>query len=165
MSQCRPIGLATAAAWLAAFLVLVLAGCAAPEPVRTSRRPPPSTAQKPPPIAARALNVTSDCTFRDPTGYRGAMKLHVANAEVRTFEAKLDMPSRGSCQFDLKDFQQTASLPNVVLRAQASACTVHMWEQGHRVTVAFNDCADRCSAGAYLYLWPILADARSKGCG
>ena len=165
MSQCRPIGLATAAAWLAAFLVLVLAGCAAPEPVRTSRRPPASTAQKPPPIAARALNVTSDCTFRDPTGYRGAMKLHVANAEVRTFEVQAGHAQPRLLPVRPEDFP-----------ARPPACPSGAPRPGFGLT---GTCGNKaiasplpsmtaptvCSAGAYLYLWPILADARSKGCG
>jgi hypothetical protein len=153
------------AAWLCGALAAALAGCATTEPVKPARTPSHATGRKPPPIAERALNITTDCAFRDPTGYRGEMRLEVTDAEVRTFEAKVEMPSVGSCQFALKDFRQTVRLPNVVLRAQSSACTVHMWEQGHRVTVAFNDCADRCSPGAHLYLWPILADARSHGCG
>jgi hypothetical protein len=163
MNPYRPIP--GAAFWIGAAIVAVMAGCAVTEPVQTSRRPPTATPRKPPPIPERALNVKADCAFRDPTGYRGEMKLEVADAEVRAFEARVEMPNRGACQFDLRDFRQTVRLPNVVLRAQSSACTVHMWEQGHRVTVAFNDCADRCSPGAHLYLWPILADARSHGCG
>lgn len=158
----------------AALLSALLSGCGslpAPvadggraEPVRPSR-PATRPGQKPPPIAVRALNVSSDCAFRDPTGYRGAMKLKVADAEVQAFEAKVDIPEQGVCRFALTDFRQTETLPNVVLRARDSACTVRMWEQGRRVTVAFNDCADRCApSAAYPYLWPILAH-RSGGCG
>jgi hypothetical protein len=133
------------------------------EPARPSR-PTTKPGQKPPPIATRALNVSSDCTFRDPTGYRGEMKLKVADAEVQAFEARVDIPEQGVCRFALADFRQTETLPNVVLRARGSSCTVRMWEQGRRVTVAFNDCADRCTGGAYPYLWPILA-SRSGSCG
>jgi hypothetical protein len=128
-------------------------------------RPTTKPGQKPPPIATRALDIVSDCSFRDPTGYRGEMKLRVSDAEVQAFEAKVDIPEQGVCRFALADFRQTETLPNVVLRARGSSCTVRMWEQGRRVTVAFNDCADRCSpSAAYPYLWPILAN-RSGGCG
>lgn len=117
------------------------------------------------PIPTRALNVAADCAFKDETGYRGGMKLKVADAQVRTFEARVDIPGRGACRFDLKDFRQTASMPNVALSAQRSRCIVRMWEQGRRVTVAFNNCQDRCSGSAYSYLWPILADAQTGSCG
>lgn len=117
------------------------------------------------PIPTRALNVAADCTFKDETGYRGVMKLKVADAQVRTFEARVDIPGRGACRFDLRDFRQTASMPNVALSAQRSRCIVRMWEQGRRVTVAFNNCQDRCSGKAYSYLWPIMADAQTGSCG
>jgi hypothetical protein len=117
------------------------------------------------PIPTRALNVAADCAFKDETGYRGVMKLRVAAAQVRTFEARVDIPGRGACRFDLRDFRQTASMPNVALSAQRSRCIVRMWEQGRRVTVAFNNCQDRCSGKAYLYLWPIMADAQTGRCG
>jgi hypothetical protein len=164
MSRRRLARSASAGGCLGTALVLALVGCVSPKPIG-SIQSPGTASRKPPPIATRELNVASDCSFRDPTGYRGTLKLDVAGAQVQAFEARVDVPDRGFCQFDLRDFEQTARLPNVVLRARGSACTVHMWEQGHRVTVAFNDCADRCSAGAYPYLWPILADARSKRCG
>lgn len=117
------------------------------------------------PIPTRALNVAADCAFKDETGYRGVMKLKVADAQVRTFEARVDIPGRGACRFDLRDFRQTASMPNVALSAQRSRCIVRMWEQGRRVTVAFNNCQDRCSGKAYSYLWPIMADAQTGRCG
>ncbi len=157
----------SAAAWTAFALALAIGGCASVE------RPTPAPAQerssaqkqKPPPIPTRALNVAADCSFKDPTGYRGVMKLNVSGADVKAFEARVDVPNKGVCRFDLKDFRQTATLPNVALRAHGSSCVVHMWEQGSRVTVAFNNCQNMCSGDAYTYLWPILANARNGSCG
>ena len=148
-------------------LVLAIGGCSVfqqPSPSPVSERPSVQK-QKPPPIPTRALNVAADCSFKDPTGYSGVMKLKVAGADVKAFEARVDVPNKGVCRFDLKDFRQTATLPNVALRAHDSSCVVHMWEQGSRVTVAFNDCQKMCSGDAYTYLWPILANARNGSCG
>jgi hypothetical protein len=39
-----------------------------------------------------------------------------------------------------------------------------MWEQGDRVTVTANDCAEKCTRGAFEYVWPILFDKRTGGC-
>lgn len=150
-------------------LALVIGGCASveqpspPQAQAPARRP--AYKQKPPPIPTRPLNVAADCSFKDPTGYRGVMKLKVAGADVKTFEARVDVPRKGVCRFDLKDFRQTATLPNVALRANGSSCVVHMWEQGSRVTVAFNNCQNMCSGDAYTYLWPILANSRTGSCG
>lgn len=117
-------------------------------------------------LPVRPLNVKADCAFKDPTGYRGAMKLDVKEARVSRFEANVDVPQHGACRFDLADFRQTATMPNPVLRDAGSGCEVRMWEQGNRVTVAFSRCQNKCAAyGAWERLWPILVDARSGGCG
>lgn len=154
----------------AASLALTLGSCAVIEPESTRPTPAPTPTPeaaraRPTPIPTRPLNVKAECAFRDETGYRGAMKLDVANAQVRSFEATVDVPRHGNCRFNLADFRQTKSMPNVELSAPGSACTVRMWEQGRRVTVAFHQCASKCTGEAFTYLWPILADSNSGTCG
>lgn len=156
----------------AGFAILLLGACAAPEkappPVATTPAEPAAAAkpaagpQKPGPIPVRPLNVRAECSFRDETGYNGALKLDVAEAKVQSFAAKVNIPKRGSCRFDLKDFRQTKSLPAIELSQNKGRCVVRVWEQGERVTVAFQQCEKMCSGNAHSYLWPILND-RSKG--
>jgi hypothetical protein len=169
----------TGAAGIAILVALTIAGCATPEPERAPAPtpvptpppatkptlPPPVSRTKPGPIPVKPLNVKADCSFRDETGYQGAMKLDVTNAQVRRFEASVDIPRRGNCRFDLKDFQQTGAMPSIVLKSQGSRCVVRMWEQGRRVTVAFDSCNDMCTGDAFTYLWPFLADAHNGSCG
>lgn len=168
---------------LAVLGVVTLVGCATPEPPP----PPPATeaALEPPPpvqsalrrdtlkhlanrnlkpIESRPLNAKASCGFRDPSGYRGKLKLDVKEASVNRFEASVDVPKKGSCSFKLKDFQQTGSVPNVVLAAKKGDCKVSLWEQEHQVTVAFRDCRAECSGNSVEYLWPILVDNRSGLC-
>jgi hypothetical protein len=155
--------------------VLLLGACAAPEHVPTAVPETPSPAQvaaarpqakvqKPGPIPVRPLNVKTECSFRDETGYNGALKLDVAEARVNAFEAKVNIPKRGSCRFNLKDFRQTKELPAIELSQNKGACIVRMWEQGSRVTVAFQQCERMCSGNAYISLWPILNDRRDGSC-
>lgn len=149
---------------------LVIASCAVieREPSRAAPTPPPTAVPKsarPTPIPTRALNVKADCAFHDETGYNGAMKLHVANAQVQAFEAAVNIPRRGTCRFNLQEFRQSKSMPNVELSAPGSTCVVRMWEQGRRVTVAFNRCDTMCTGDAFTYLWPILADSHNGSCG
>jgi hypothetical protein len=162
--------------------VATLVGCATPEPA-----PPPAAEgiaePLPPvqptlrrdtlkhlanrnlkPIETRPLNAKTSCGFRDPTGYRGQLKLDVKEASVNRFEANVDVPKKGSCSFKLKDFQQTNRLPNVVLAAKKGDCKVSLWEQEHQVTVAFRDCRAECSGNSVEYLWPILVDNRNGRC-
>ena len=83
---------------------------------------------------------------------------------VRAFEARVLIPRRGACRFDLRDFRQTRGMPGVELSQREGRCVVRMWEQGERVTVAFQQCERMCSGLAFDYLWPILADRRDGTC-
>jgi hypothetical protein len=116
------------------------------------------------PLPDKALDVRVKCSFRDVAGGRGTMELHVTKAEVKRFVAEVSIPNHGLCRFDLKNFQQTARLPNVVLTDEVSGCVVRMWEQGKALTVAFNACAAQCSGDAFSYLWPILVDTKNGRC-
>jgi hypothetical protein len=115
-------------------------------------------------IETRPLNVRTDCAFRDETGYGGRLDLEVQDAGVHRFMAKVDIPRRGSCRFDLADFRQTTVRQAVTLASARSGCTVHMWEQGSKVTIAFTDCQAQCDSGTFDYLWPILVETPSGRC-
>lgn len=111
------------------------------------------------PIPTRPLNARSSCSFKDPTGYKGKILLLVKEARVQQFSAQVDVPRKGSCQFNLKHFEQVETLPQVKLAA-ADGCSVRMWEQGKKVTVAFSGCQAQCSGDAVDYLWPIQLENR-----
>ena len=161
-------------------LVLLLGACAAPEPAPApaseadNQSPPVERIKSQPlkhlvgrtlkPIPDKALEVSTRCRFKDVQGGHGSMDLQVSQAEVKRFLAEVTIPKQGLCRFDMKQFEQTARLPNVVLTDRESACTVRMWEQDKGVTVAFNSCQARCSGDAFSYLWPILVDSRSGRC-
>ena len=157
----------------------VLAGCATPEPTPpTEARPPEAAApkriesqplkhlanRKLEPIPDRPLNVKTSCKFRDHTGYGGRLDLQVRDDDVRRFRAEVNIPKRGNCRFDLKDFQQATHRPVALATAGGESCVVRVWEQKDRVTVAFRDCQAQCSGESFDYLWPILVDARTGKC-
>ncbi len=175
--------------FLAVVALFLLTSCATQEPVSSSSAESRSAAEAPSvpkttersdklesqplkhllgrklkPIPDRELNVRTRCAFKDVQGGRGSMDLQVTKAEVKRFVAEVTIPQQGVCRFDMKQFEQTARMPNVVLNDKGSACTVRMWEQGKGVTVAFNACQARCSGDAFSYLWPILVDTRSGRC-
>ncbi len=128
-----------------------------------AQRPAPHARRGPLPV--RALNVRSDCSFTDETGYNGEMKLRVVSGLVQEFNARVSHPKHGSCRFALDEFRQVKDLPIVELKGERSRCTVRMWEQGRQVAVAFSACNSNCSGDAVNYLWPILADAYNGTCG
>ena len=161
-------------------LVLLLGACAAPEPAPApaseadNQSPPVERIKSQPlkhlvgrplkPIPDKALDIRTKCSFRDVAGGRGSMDLQVTKAEVKRFVAEVNIPRRGLCRFDMKNFQQTSKLPNVVLTDDESGCVVRMWEQEKGVTVSFNACQAKCSGDAFSYLWPILVDSRNGRC-
>lgn len=158
----------------ALLLAALLAACATPEKAPPSAELPaqaptaaviPATKpRKPGPIPVRPITVRTECSFRDESGYNGALTLDVAEAKVHAFEAKVNIPKRGACRFDLKDFRQTRELPAIELSQIRGRCIVRVWEQGERVTVAFQQCEKMCSGSSYSYLWPILNDRRNGSC-
>lgn len=170
-------------------LAVLLASCATPEPapppqekaaapekpvVVAEKKPRPDKIESQPlkhlvgrnlkPIPDKELDVKTRCSFKDVQGGRGSMDLQVTKAEVKRFVAEVAIPKQGLCRFDMKNFEQAARMPNVVLRDRESACTVRMWEQEKGVTVAFNSCQARCSGDAFSYLFPIFVDTRSGRC-
>ena len=48
------------------------------------------------------------------------MDLQVGRAEVKRFVAQVNIPKQGACRFEMKNFEQTARLPNVVLADRES---------------------------------------------
>lgn len=161
----------------ALFIALLAGGCAerkktsgTPESAKPSRstepapavpaRPPlaaPTPGKTPAPIPDRPLNIRADCTSRDEVGYAEAIKLSVANGLVSELEARITVPKRGSCRFQLADFRQSRSAPHVELVARSgSRCVTRMWYQQNRFTVAFSDCPEMCTPrGTVDYIWPI----------
>lgn len=163
---------------LAALSIALLAGgCAERKkagpldagPDRATEPAQPAPAVPAPPLAApkpgkaparipdRALNIQADCTSRDDRGYTEAIKLSVADGLVSHLEARITVPKRGSCNFQLADFRQTRSAPHVELLARSgSKCATRMWYQLNRFTVAFSDCIEMCTPRATVdYIWPI----------
>lgn len=144
---------------------------AAPEPVAAAEQRMESqplkylVGRRLSPQPTRPLNVKSKCSHRDAVGTQTNLNLLVRNAEVKTFAAKVSIPKRGTCRFDLKDFNQAEKLPQALLKARdGSDCLVRLWEQGNRVTIAFNSCPRSCDGEAFSYLWPIMVEAKSGRC-
>ena len=175
--------------WRSLLLVvfLAVAGCAeverqlGSEPAREASAPKPSTATGAPkmkdstlrllasrnmkPQPTRPLNVSSRCSHKDEIGTQTSLNVLVKEAEIRTFDAQVSMKGHGICRFSLNEFDQVEKMPQALLRHKKhSGCLVRMWEEGPKVTIAFNSCPKSCDGNAFSYLWPILVDADSGRC-
>jgi hypothetical protein len=117
------------------------------------------------PQPTRPLNVQSRCMHTDAIGTATKLDLLVREASIQTFDAQVTMKGYGTCRFALNDFEQAAKLPQPLLRHKRDAgCSVRMWEEGSKVTVAFNSCPKSCEGDAFSYLWPIMVEAKSGRC-
>ena len=171
---------------LAFVAALWLAGCAETQKVAEEPAVEPVAEQVPPaeeapkfknstlkylanrnlkPQPTRPLNVRSRCTHKDAVGTATRLDLLVKEAAVKTFTAQVSMKGHGTCRFDLNEFEQVEKMPQALLRhKKQSGCLVRMWEQGPKVTIAFNSCPKSCEGQAFDYLWPIMVDAKSGRC-
>lgn len=117
------------------------------------------------PQPTRPLNVRTRCSHRDAIGTTTKLDLLVKEAEVKTFNAQIAIRGYGTCRFSLGDFNQAEKLPQALLRHKTETdCTVRMWEQEKKVTIAFNSCPKSCEGDAFSYLWPILVEGKSGRC-
>ena len=125
--------------------------------------PPPA----PPPAAelpVAGLNLNGNCVAKEETGYAENVRVTVAGGQVRALDARIDIPKRGSCRYQLAEFRQTRQTPFVELLARSnSACAVRIWQQGDRITLAPTDCEEKCTRGAFEYAWPVQLNA-AGGC-
>ena len=170
---------AVRAAWL--LLPLLVAGCAETGKLAESGASDGSTASgeqkiesqplkylknrtiKPQPT--RPLNVRAKCSTRDAIGTTRRLDLLVKEASVQTFDAQVTMKERGACRFNLREFEQVERMPQALLRhRQESGCMVRMWEQGNKVTIAFDNCPRSCEGDAFSYLWPLIVEGKSGRC-
>ena len=167
----------------AVLAVLLVAACAEVEkkPEAEAEKPAESPAAETPklknstlkylagrnlkPQPTRPLNVKSKCSHKDAIGTTTRLDLLVKEAEVKSFDAQVTMKGYGTCSFKLNEFEQVEKLPQALLKhKKESGCLVRMWEQGPKVTVAFNNCAKSCEGQAFDYLWPIVVEAKSGRC-
>ena len=117
------------------------------------------------PQPTRPLNVRSKCSHRDAIGTATQLDLLVKEAEVKTFTAQVAIKGYGTCNFNLGDFEQAEKMPQALLKHKREPdCLVRMWEQGDKVTIAFNSCPKSCERDAFSYLWPIMVEAKSGRC-
>jgi hypothetical protein len=126
---------------------------------------PPESAQTPGAAPVPGLTFQGNCMAKEETGYAENARLQIALGEVRALEARVDIPKRGACRFQLKDFRQTQQSPTVELLAQSDGgCSLRIWQQQDRVTMVATDCPDKCSRGSFEYLWPIEFRLPEGGC-
>ena len=118
----------------------------------------------PPPIADRTISVNGYCSQTEEDGFREQATLTVDNNNVSALQWQLWVGRRGSCQFDLSTFQQTKRRPSIELRERNGSCTLMVWQDPRRVTLAHANCEAHCTPGIYEEAWPVRFDPQTGQC-
>jgi len=163
-------------AWVpvAALSVAALTACTVTlpppsPPAARAREPRPSAAgaarERATPIPPRDIDLAGSCQRTEDDGFREDAHMRVASNDVRSLTWTLWVGRRGSCHFDLAEFRQTRKTPHIELRAlDDSGCTLMVWQDPRRVTLAHAHCEKHCTPGIYEQAWPVLFDPRSGAC-
>jgi hypothetical protein len=118
--------------------------------------PSPPPAEEIPAPAAAGLTLRGSCVGKEQTGYAENVHVDIVAGQVRALDARVDIPKRGSCRFALADFRQTRQTPHVELLSRTNPlCAVRVWQQRDRITLAVTDCPEKCTGGAFEYMWPV----------
>ncbi len=151
-------GLALAAGLLAACVPIPLPSL--PSLPGISRQPVTGA----PPIADRGIDINGYCSQTEEDGFREQATLTVADNNVNALQWQLWVGRRGSCRFDLSTFQQTKRRPSIELRERNSNCTLMVWQDPRRVTLAHVNCEAHCTPGIYEQAWPVMFDPKTGQC-
>ncbi len=111
------------------------------------------------------IDIAADCQRTEEDGFREDAHMRVASNDVRSLSWKLWVGRHGSCHFDLTEFRQVRRTPHIELQAiDGSGCTLMVWQDPRRVTLAHAHCEQHCTPGIYEQAWPVLFDPRSGTC-
>ena len=146
------------ARWLWLLALAWAGGCSMLPPVM--RPGVPST-----PIADRSIDLDGNCAQPEDDGFREQATLRVRDNLVQALSWQIWVGRRGSCSFELAEFQQTRRRPHVELAARdGSGCRLMIWQDPRRVTLAHSGCERRCTPGIYDQAWPVMFDPATGAC-
>jgi hypothetical protein len=120
---------------------------------------------RPAPIPDRPIDLQGACAQTEEDGFREQAVLQVRDNVVEKLDWQLWVGRQGECRFTQSDFRQTRSRPHIELKARdGSACTLMVWQDPKRVTLAHVGCENRCTAGIYDRAWPVMFDLATGRC-
>ena len=102
------------------------------------------------------------CEQREEDNYYDFIKLKVNSNVVEQLEWTAN-PRQGRCQFNLADFTQVKTRPQVDLQSKKDRrCHVYMWNNGQYTSVSILNCKSVCAQNDRIL--PILLNERTGSC-
>ncbi len=112
----------------------------------------------------RSLDVSFNgaCEQREEDNYYDNIKLKVNNNVVEKMEWTAN-PRQGRCQFNLANFNQVKTRPQVDLQSKIDRkCHIYMWNNGQYISVSVLNCQKVCKPNNHIL--PILLNERTGSC-
>ena len=114
------------------------------------------------PSRSSDVNFQGACEQREEDNYYDFIKLKVNSNVVEQLEWTAN-PRQGRCQFNLADFTQVKTRPQVDLQSKKDRrCHIYMWENGQYVSVSVLNCKSVCAQNDRIL--PILLNERTGSC-
>lgn len=111
---------------------------------------------------SHAVNFNGACEQREEDSYYDNIKLKVANNVVEQLDWTAN-PRQGRCQFNLAEFTQVKTQPQVDLQSKADRkCHIYMWNNGQYISVSVLNCQKVCKPNNNIL--PILLNERTGNC-
>lgn len=108
------------------------------------------------------VTINGNCVQKDVTGYADNAKLVVEDNIVKSMDWAAK-PRGASCRFELKNFKQVSSKPNIDLQSNKDKkCHMYVWQDERHVTLAVSNCRKVC--GANDKVLPVLFEPKSGAC-
>lgn len=114
------------------------------------------------PSRSSDVSFNGACEQREEDNYYDFIKLKVNSNVVEQLEWTAN-PRQGRCQFNLADFTQVKTRPQVDLQSKKDRrCHIYMWENGQYVSVSVLNCKSVCAQNDRIL--PILLNERTGSC-
>ena len=114
------------------------------------------------PSRSSNVNFNGTCEQREEDGYYDFIKLKVNHNVVSQLEWTAN-PRQGRCQFNLNEFTQVKTRPQVDLQSKVDRrCHIYIWENGRYISVSPVNCQTVCAQNDRIL--PVLLNERTSSC-
>lgn len=108
------------------------------------------------------VTIDGNCVQKDITGYADNAKLVVDDSAVKSMDWTAK-PRGASCRFELKNFTQVATKPNIDLQSKKDKkCHMYIWQDERHVTLAVSNCRKVCASNDKIL--PVLFKPKTGAC-
>lgn len=108
------------------------------------------------------ITMKGNCTQKETDGHRDKISFLIKENVVEALDWTAQ-PRTGSCRFQLKNFNQVSTWPNVDLQSKKDkSCHIYAWQDNDYISVSVFGCKRICRHNDRIL--PILLDSETGNC-